>query len=82
VTPLTVTTRLAFLCACDVLVGLKTTLMMQLSPAASVVPAQKLDAMVKLDVLHPVATFVQLIVALPVPLNSSGTLPELITCTS
>jgi len=40
VMPPAVTFRLAVLNACDVLMGLKTTLITQLSPAPSVVPAQ------------------------------------------
>jgi len=53
----TLTFRLAVLNACDVLVGLKTTLITQLSPAPSVVPAQVesgLGWMLKLAVLGPV----------------------------
>ena len=80
--PPTFTARFAFLSACDVLMGLKTTLITQLPPVPSVAPAQVLDRMVKLATLHPVATPAQLIAALPLPLNVSGALPELITCTS
>jgi hypothetical protein len=79
VAPPKVTARLAFLCACDVLTGLKTTLITQLCPAPSGVAAQVLDWMVKLGTLHPVATPAQLITALP---NVSGALPVLITCMS
>src|SRR2546429_9172626 len=39
-TPAGLMTRLAFLAACDALVGLKTTLMSQLCPGAIVAPAQ------------------------------------------
>jgi hypothetical protein len=42
VTPPTVRLRFAFLGACEVLVGRKTTLMMQLSPEPRVVPEQVL----------------------------------------
>ena len=76
------TLRVAFLCACDVLVGLKTTLITQLAPGARIdvpVPAEQVfDAIVKLARLHPVATFVQEIPN-DVGLNDSATLPVLMT---
>ncbi len=88
--PVGVTVRVAVLSPCNVVdcvmkLGLKTTLITQLSPVASVVPAQVLDAMLKLAVLHPppAGIFVHVIVALPLPAaNVTGTVPELITCTS
>lgn len=76
------TLRVAFLCACEVLVALKTTLTTHACPGASdVVPApdkQVFDAMVKLGRLHPVVTFVQEI-PIDVELNDSATLPVLMT---
>ena len=76
------TSRVAFLAACDVLMGLKTTLTTQLSPGARVdVPGptrQVLDWMVKLAMLHPVVTFVQEI-PMDVLLNDSGATPVLMT---
>src|SRR6516162_1088141 len=78
------TLRVAFRCACDVLIGLNTTLTRQLCPGASVVvpvPAkQVLDAMVKLGMLHPVVTLVHEM-PMEVELNASATLPVLMTWT-